>query len=233
MGEESLKPAVICVFCGASGGSNPVHVEAARSLAYQLHKNNAHLVYGGGTVGMMGELAKTLVSLSGPHAVHGVIPKALIQVEEGYQDKQEPASGAPAKVERVVKDDQTTNTEFGLVTVVSDMHTRKQLMARMVFEGGPGSGFIALAGGFGTMEEVMEMTTWNQLGIHRVGVLLLNINGYWNAIVEWVRNAVEEGFVSKENASILIETDDVRVALEKLRDYQVSRDRLELSWGDE
>ncbi|KAF4972253.1 hypothetical protein FSARC_1150 [Fusarium sarcochroum] len=237
MSHDQPKRPVVCVFCGASGGKNPVHLEAARSLATQLHKKNALLVYGGGTVGMMGHLAQTLVSLAGPDSVHGVIPKALVRVEEGYKDNGEApvesTTESGAKVERIVKGNQATTSEFGLVTVVPDMHTRKQTMAKMVFQGGVGSGFIALAGGFGTMEELMEMTTWNQLGIHRVGVLLLNINGYWNAIVEWVKNAVEEGFLSPENAGILIETSDVAAALEMLRDYQVSRDRLELSWGNE
>jgi uncharacterized protein (TIGR00730 family) len=197
-------------------------------LAREFHKNNVHLVYGGGTVGLMGELAKTLVSLSGPEAVHGIIPKALIRVEEGYQDKE--SDSGSKKAERTV---QNNGAEFGRVTVVPDMHSRKQLMAKQVFEGGLGSGFIALPGGFGTMEEVMEMTTWNQLGIHHVGVLLLNINGYWNHLVAWVENAVDEGFLSSQNASILIQTDDTAAALEKLRAYQVSGDRLKLSWGDE
>ncbi|RTE69353.1 hypothetical protein BHE90_016270 [Fusarium euwallaceae] len=222
------KPTVVCVFCGAAAGYNEIHLEAARSLAREFHKNNVHLVYGGGTVGLMGELAKTLVSLSGPEAVHGVIPKALIRVEEGYQDKE--SDSGSKKAERTVE---TNGVEFGRVTVVPDMHSRKQLMAKQVFEGGPGSGFIALPGGFGTMEEVMEMTTWNQLGIHQVGVLLLNINGYWNHLIAWVKNAVDEGFLSSQNASILIQTDDTAAALEKLRAYQVSGDRLELTWGDE
>ncbi|KAI8711356.1 hypothetical protein NCS52_01398700 [Fusarium sp. LHS14.1] len=222
------KPTVVCVFCGAAAGYNEIHLEAARSLAREFHKNNVHLVYGGGTVGLMGELAKTLVSLSGPEAVHGIIPKALIRVEEGYQEKE--SDSGSRKAERTVQND---GTEFGRVTVVPDMHSRKQLMAKQVFEGGSGSGFIALPGGFGTMEEAMEMTTWNQLGIHHVGVLLLNINGYWNHLVAWVKNAVDEGFLSSQNASILIQTDDTAAALEKLRAYQVSGDRLELSWGDE
>ena len=102
-------------------------------MAREFHKNNVHLVYGGGTVGLMGELAKTLVSLSGPEAVHGIIPKALIRVEEGYQDKE--SDSGSKKAERTV---QNNKTEFGRVTVVPDMHSRKQLMAKQVFEGGPG-----------------------------------------------------------------------------------------------
>ncbi|KAF7556571.1 hypothetical protein G7Z17_g1308 [Cylindrodendrum hubeiense] len=235
---QNAKPTVVCVFCGACAGYNVVHMEAARALALEFHKNNIHLVYGGGTVGLMGELAKTLVSLSGPETVHGVIPKALVRVEEGYQGKEtQTAASAPKgekKVERIVENgSQSASFEFGMITIVPDMHTRKRLMATKVLEGGPGSGFIALPGGFGTLEEVMEMTTWNQLGIHRVGIVLLNINGYWDAITAWIQKAVKEGFLSDSNAGIMVDTSKVDEALGKLREYQVSRERLELSWNEE
>lgn len=213
-----------------------MHLEAARALAMQFHQNNVHLVYGGGTVGLMGELAKTLVSLSGPGAVHGVIPRALIAVEEGYQDKQllETAkTPRGAKIERIVGDEKSAAFEFGMITVVPDMHTRKHLMATKVRGGGPGSGFIAMAGGFGTMEEVMEMTTWNQLGIQPVGVVLLNIDGYWDALVAWMKHAVQEGFLSERHAGILAETSNVDQILAMLREYQVGEDGLKLAWGRE
>lgn len=199
----------------------------------QFHQRNVKLVYGGGTVGLMGELAKTLVSLSGPEAVHGIIPKALIQVEEGYQDYSpgQSLNGTMGKIERVIKETDTTGSEFGMISIVPDMHTRKRLMADKVLEGGPGSGFISLAGGFGTIEEVMEMTTWNQLGIHRTGIVLLNINGYWDHAIAWVAHAVEEGFISQENANILIDTKAVDQALIELKEYQLSKDRLDLTWG--
>ena len=106
-------------------------------------------------------------------------------------------------------------------------------MATKVLEGGPGSGFVSLAGGFGTMEEVMEMTTWNQLGIHRVGVILLNFNGYWDGVLAWVKNAVKEGFISPQNANILVEARDVAEVLPKLKDYKVSSGRMQLNWGEE
>ncbi|KAI7560389.1 hypothetical protein KC346_g22578, partial [Hortaea werneckii] len=79
------KPTV-CVFCGSQPGTSPAHLAAARALAHALHANNISLVYGGGTVGIMGEVAKTLVSLSGPEAVHGVIPEALIRYERNYNE---------------------------------------------------------------------------------------------------------------------------------------------------
>lgn len=68
---DARRQPVVCVFCGASSGTSPVHLEAARTLAHALHKSNIKLVYGGGTVGLMGEVARTLVSLSGPSSVHG------------------------------------------------------------------------------------------------------------------------------------------------------------------
>ncbi|KAL1981310.1 hypothetical protein VTN96DRAFT_2803 [Rasamsonia emersonii] len=248
--QQKDKPTVVCVFCGSVAGNNPVHLEAARALAYEFHKNNVHLVYGGGTNGLMGELARTLVSLSGPQAVHGVIPRALIKVEDGYKNSAEPTpteseaeegktqKGAGKAHERTLPSlmDKTTllkETEYGITTIVPDMHTRKRLMATKVLEGGPGSGFVALAGGFGTIEEVMEMTTWNQLGIHKVGVVLLNINGYWDGLLQWVQNAVKEGFVSEANGKILVSVNDVNDVLPRLREYKASADRLQLNWGEE
>jgi Predicted Rossmann fold nucleotide-binding protein len=93
--------------CGSTAGSNPVHLEAARALASEFHKNNVQLVYGGGNTGLMGEIAKTLVSLSGPKAVHGVIPRAMVQAAaRNSAGEDETASATPGgKVaERVVSE---------------------------------------------------------------------------------------------------------------------------------
>ncbi|KAL4899903.1 hypothetical protein BDW74DRAFT_162677 [Aspergillus multicolor] len=97
-------------------------------------------------------------------------------------------------------------------------------------EGGPGSGFVALAGGFGTIQELMEMMTWNQLGIHQVGVVLLNVNGYWDGIVLWIRSAVGQGFISAKNAKIIAEASDPAKVVGLLMQYQASEDRLRLNW---
>ncbi|KAJ5204003.1 lysine decarboxylase-like protein [Penicillium cinerascens] len=231
------KPAVVCVFCGSTAGKDPVHIEAARTLAYEFHKNNVQLVYGGGATGLMGEIAKTLVSLSGPEAVHGIIPKALVKIATKSANNVSNGSSSEGKAaERVVSDiesDGIPESEYGMTTIVPDMHTRKRLMATKVLEGGPGSGFVSLAGGFGTIEEVMEMTTWNQLGIHRVGVVLLNVNGYWDGLLSWVRNAVSEGFITRENGAILAEARDATEVWPKLLAYQCSSDRMLLNWGEE
>ncbi|KAJ5613120.1 hypothetical protein N7510_006314 [Penicillium lagena] len=240
------KPAVVCVFCGSSPGNSPTHMAAARALAQEFHKHNVRLVYGGGTTGLMGEVARTLVSLSGPKAVHGVIPRALVKVAnkkngartgDVHGPPQPEASGEGKAAERVVSDDTLDNgipeSEYGVTTIVPDMHTRKRTMATMVLEGGPGSGFVSLAGGFGTIEEVMEMTTWNQLGIHKVGVVLLNINGYWDGLLAWVRNAVAQGFISADNGEILAEARCAEEVWPKLLEYRVSSGRMQLNWGQE
>ncbi|KAL4898514.1 hypothetical protein BDV59DRAFT_5749 [Aspergillus ambiguus] len=242
MGSQEDKPPVVCVFCGSVAGNNPAHMETARALAYEFHKNNVQLVYGGGTAGLMGELARTLVSLSGPEAVHGVIPRALVKVEPGYDNAKEeearPTASSGKEAEMVIKDQALKSgtvkqTAFGTTTIVADMHTRKRLMATKVREGGPGSGFVALAGGFGTIEEVMEMTTWNQLGIHHMAVVLLNVSGYWDGLLTWVKQAVKDGYINQENGEILAEAKHVAEVWPKLVGYKVSNGRMQLNWGEE
>lgn len=113
----------------------------------------------------MGELARTLVSLSGPDAVHGVIPAALMEFEQAGRPNISGGTdggGAEKAGEKEGGGEGGANAIdekiYGRTTVVKDMHTRKQLMAREVIEGGPGGGFVALSGGYGTLEEVMEVT---------------------------------------------------------------------------
>ncbi|KAF1814642.1 hypothetical protein P152DRAFT_393567 [Eremomyces bilateralis CBS 781.70] len=205
------KPPVVCVFCGAHPGTSPAHLEAARALAHAFHKHGIHLVYGGGTVGIMGEVARTLVALSGPAAVHGVIPEALMRREQAGQST-------------------IDETVYGRTTVVKDMHTRKALMAREVMEGGEGGGFVALSGGYGTLEELMEVTTWNQLGIHDKGIVVLNVDGYWDGLIMWVNKAVDSGFIAGNNAGIIVEAKEADDVVRCLRDYQNAEGRFNLKW---
>ena len=229
-----------------------------------MHESNIHLIYGGGTRGIMGEIARTLVELSGPKAVHGIIPRALIRTEEGYDGtaigeagretpptdsangsvsytKQPEKYMSKAELERV--DSQSTisaaeqgniisitESEYGTTTIVPDMHTRKRLMASHVIHGGPGSGFVALAGGYGTLEEVMEMVTWNQLGIHKCGVVLVNVDGYWDGLVDWVRRSVREQFVGQGNKDILVEVSRPEDVIDALKEYRLAEGRFKLDW---
>ncbi|XP_020251071.1 probable cytokinin riboside 5'-monophosphate phosphoribohydrolase LOGL1 isoform X2 [Asparagus officinalis] len=132
-GEQQSKFRKICVFCGSNSGNRAVFSDAALDLGDELVRRRIDLVYGGGSVGLMGLISRTVHD--GGCDVLGVIPSALMPLE---------ISGHPV----------------GEVKVVADMHERKAEMARQ------SDAFIALPGGYGTMEEVMEMITWSQLGIH-------------------------------------------------------------------
>ena len=172
----------------------------------------------------MGEIARTLVSLAGPDSVHGIIPEALIAFEQEGRPGTDNAS-APKSTSKI------DETIFGRTTVVKDMHTRKQAMAEAVARGGPGSGFVALPGGFGTMEELMEMTTWNQLGIHGRGIVVFNVEGYYDGLIQWIKTAVGAGFIAPGNGGIVVEALDAEEVVTQLRDYRVSKQRLNLDWS--
>jgi uncharacterized protein (TIGR00730 family) len=228
----------ICVYCGSSPGYSPSHIEAARRLAEVMAERNIQLgkvsprtasriltkpnkVYGGGTVGLMGEIAKTIVALAGPDAAHGIIPKALLRYE--CDDR------APS-----VKEGDLNIPDpniYGRTIVVKDMHTRKRMMAEEVFSGGPGSGFIALPGGFGTVEEVLETVTWIQLGIHDRGVCLFNVDGFFGGILEYIQQAKEEGFIHNTNAGILWSVSSAEAAVDALRHYKVPDSVLRIEWS--
>jgi uncharacterized protein (TIGR00730 family) len=193
---------------------------AARALAHALHKANTKLVYGGGTVGLMGEVARTLVSLSGPSAVVGIIPQALI----GLEGNHDPTSSKPHSIDGSI---------YGETIIVPDMHTRKQMMAKRVINGGPGGGFVALSGGYGTFEELMEVTTWNQLGIHSMPVVVFNVDNYWTGLIDWVKGAVTSGFVSPGNAGILVEALSAEEVMKCLGEYQNAPGRFNLTWDEQ
>lgn len=165
----------------------------------------------------MGEVARTLVSLSGPSSVHGIIPQPLVKYEQNH-DPQDPTAH---KIDESI---------YGRTTVVQDMHTRKQMMAREVIEGGPGGGFVALSGGFGTMEELMEVTTWNQLGIHSMPVVVYNVDGYWDGLLSWVKNAVGAGFIAPTCKGILSEARSAEEVLTCLKEYINAEGRFNLTW---
>jgi uncharacterized protein (TIGR00730 family) len=172
----------------------------------------------------MGEVARTLVALNGPGSVHGIIPEALVNYERddnSYGSSSTTAPGLAVPSEAV----------YGRTTVVRDMHTRKQLMAAEIIAGGPGSGFVALSGGFGTLEELAETTTWNQLGIHDRGVVVLNVDGFYDGLLEWVRNSVREGFIAPANGAIIVEAKSAEDAIVALREYTVSPAAMKLEWG--
>ena len=217
----SKQPVRICVFCSTSLGQGEAPLVAARSLAQSISTNGAQLVYGGGTTGLMGEVAKTFVDLNGPQNVYGIIPRDVLELErpEGVVGETQSKSKdtgprgrtlkeklglAPGISEKRLAKSPTTESAllsesvYGHTTIVTDLQARKKLMCQLVNEGGPGSGFIALSGGFGTMDELMEMITVRQYGIHHTRICLLNIEGFWDPLLAWIEAAVEKGFIRRE-----------------------------------
>lgn len=180
----------------------------------------------------MGELAKKMVSLSGPESVLGIIPAAIMPAE-----RPDPAGGTakePAKkktwtawIKETFKNTKKAKEEmsllneetYGRTKIVSDMSARKRSMIEEVVSGGSGSGFIALSGGFGTMDELMETVTLGQQGVHNHGVCLLNVDGFWDGVMNWMECAIQAGFIKEEMKVRLASKDDPEECVEFLRHY--------------
>ena len=160
----------ICVFCGSQTGSHPVYARTAVELARAIVAKGLGVVYGGGSIGLMGVLADAVLAQSG--SIIGVIPRALADREVAHDGL----------------------TQLHLVT---SMHERKAMMADL------SDAFIALPGGYGTLDELCEAITWFQLGIHDKPVGLLNVDGYFDALLRMLDHAVAEGFLSEENRRIV------------------------------
>jgi uncharacterized protein (TIGR00730 family) len=148
----------ICVYCGSGAGTDPAFVQAAREFGEVLAQNRIGLVYGGGAVGMMGEVAMAVLKRGGD--VTGIIPDFLMAREHALRGAQ------------------------GLI-VTRDMHERKRKMFELA------DAFVALPGGIGTLEELVEQLTWAQLGRHKKPVLVANIKGFWEplcALIDHMKN---------------------------------------------
>ncbi len=159
----------ICVYCGSQPGNHPDFVQAANVLGRELAHNNIRLVYGGGSRGIMGAVSHSTQEHGGK--VLGIIPDFLLQSEGEW--------------------DQSSDN---LKTIVTDnMHMRKQIM----FE--ESDAFIALPGGIGTLEEIVEIITWAQLGRHEKPIAFLNTNGFWNPMLELLSHMKDAGFIHTAN----------------------------------
>lgn len=176
----------ICVFCGSNRGARPDYTAAARTLGAALVKNGLSLVYGGGRVGLMGELADAVLAAGG-HAI-GVIPRNLVLREVGHAGLSE-------------------------LHVVESMHERKALMADLA------DAFIALPGGLGTLEEVFEIWTWAQLGVHSKPVGFLDVAGYYAPLMSFLDHAAAEQFVRPQHRAIALVEQDADTLLASLRQY--------------
>jgi hypothetical protein len=177
----------VCVFCGASAGNKTTYRLAAETLGRELVGRGIRLVYGAGSVGLMGTLARTVHDRGGE--VLGVIPEPLTARE-------------------------VAGDVIGDTVVVQTMHERKALMAR------ESDAFIAMPGGFGTMDELFEAITWGQIGIHRKPIGLFNVNGYFDSVLQWIDFAVKEGFIRPQHRQLFLVGDDPSSLLERLALYQ-------------
>lgn len=107
--------------------------------------------------------------------------------------------------------------------IVASMHERKAMMSELA------DGFIALPGGFGTLEEIIETITWAQLGFHAKPCGLLNVNGYFDALLQFIGFAVEQQFIRPEHRDILQVADSADALLEKFAAYRAPVTR---KWRD-
>lgn len=161
----------VCVFCGSNTGKGEVYSAAARALAEAIARRGARLVYGGGSIGLMGVLGEAGLAAGGQ--VIGVTPRRLLERE-------------------------VVHTGLTELHVVETMTERKALMAEL------SDAFIALPGGLGTLDELFEMLTWNQLGFHRKPCGLLDAGSYFERLMAFLDHAVNERFVMPEHRSMLM-----------------------------
>jgi uncharacterized protein (TIGR00730 family) len=174
----------VCVYCGSGAGTNPSFVEAAIELGKAFAENGIRLVYGGGSVGLMGAVAKSTLDHGGQ--VTGIIPEFLRAKEN-----------ALARIQEMI--------------VTPDMHERKRLM----FE--RSDAFIALPGGIGTLEELVEQLTWQQLGRHTKPVLLANIDGFWEPLLTLLAHMRTTAFIRPTLSIEILKAERVSDILPRLR----------------
>ncbi len=178
----------VCVFCGSKAGVRPEYVTAAREVGRLVVDRGWELVYGGGSIGMMGAVADAVLGCGG--RVIGVIPEFLATKE-------------------------LLHTGVTDMRLVDSMHTRKALMNEL------SDAFIGLPGGYGTFEELFEMITWGQLGLHTKPVGLLDTSGFYRPLMELVRHAVDEGFIKREQRAFVIADSDPMRLLDRLVEHEL------------
>ena len=174
----------VCVYCGSGPGTNPLFIEGAKALGKVFAENNVRLVYGGGSLGMMGAVATSVLDHGG--TVTGIIPDFLTLRENALTRVQE-------------------------MIVTPDMHERKRLM----FE--RSDAFVALPGGVGTLEELVEQLTWKQLGRHAKPVLLANIDGFWEPLFALLKHMRQTQFIRAGLSVDILKADRVEEILPMLR----------------
>lgn len=173
----------IGVFCGSNTGSGAAYADAARRLARAIAGRGLRLVYGGGSIGLMGVLGEAALAAGGN--VIGVTPRRLVEKEVVLRNLTE-------------------------LRVVDTMLERKALMAEL------SDAFIALPGGLGTLDELFEMLTWTQLGIHRKPCALLDVDDYYGRLASFLDHAVTQRFITPQHRAMLIVERDAEAVIDRL-----------------
>jgi uncharacterized protein (TIGR00730 family) len=177
----------VTVFCGSNHGFEAIYTSAARELGALLARSGISIVYGGGSVGLMGELADSALAAGGE--VIGIIPRALWEREVGHR-------------------------ALSKLHVVETMHARKEMMASLA------DAFIALPGGLGTLEEIFEVWTWAQLGIHRKPLGFLEVNGFWSPLMQFLDRSVTAGFLRPQHRAIAFVEGNAEALLQRFAAYE-------------
>ncbi len=176
----------ILVYCGANAGNKSIYTETAQKLGKTLASHKIRLIYGGGSIGLMGVIANAVLENGG--AVTGVIPHFIDKMEVGHP--------------------QLTETHK-----VENMHERKAMMESLC------DGIITLPGGYGSMDELFEILTWAQLGLHSKPVGILNVNGFYDFLLKQLDLMVGEGFLRQENRNLLIVSDNIDDLLARMESF--------------
>jgi uncharacterized protein (TIGR00730 family) len=187
----------ICVYCGSQPGRDPAFIAAGRALGKSIAAHGIRLVYGGGTKGIMGAVAAGVLSNGGE--VTGIIPEFLVDME-------------------------ATRHSLGQLNeliVTKDMHERKHKM----FE--RSDAFVTLPGGIGTLEEIVEIMTWGQLGRHEKPMVFANIDGFWDPMLSLVTHMREQGFIHRSHLVqplVISDVDDIVPAILERDEAKASSD---------
>jgi uncharacterized protein (TIGR00730 family) len=177
----------VAVYAGSAPGASPAYAEASRAVVTEVVRRGAGVVYGGGSLGLMGVLADAAIEAGGE--VTGVIPRFLDEREVGHHG---------------VTD----------LRVVDTMHERKMLMADLA------DAFLVLPGGIGTLEEVVEMLSWSQLGLHRKPIGLLDVDGFWAPLVGLLDHMTTEKFVGLDHRRLLLSCEDPLALLDAMEAWE-------------
>ncbi len=181
---------LIALYCGSRSGNNLIYTEKAIALAQGIAQHGFGIVYGGASIGLMGQVADTVTEHGGE--VVGVIPEFMLDYEIAHHQLTE-------------------------LHIVKTMHERKAMMAERA------DAFVALPGGLGTFEEILEIATWSQLNQHQKPMMLYNVNGFYDHLIAQLDHAVQEGFLPPQHRAKLIvcnHADQIFNAIQNLKSPQ-------------